>query len=266
MLNVGARRMFSLKDKIAVITGGSSGIGKCTAERFARAGAKVVIAARSDARALAALLGGLYVQTDVSNEEQVRTLMEAAASRYGRIDILVNNAGTFTSAQPLTSRSEADMVNTFAVNTLGPLFGMKHAVRFMPPGSSIVNVSSIAAQTGLAEYADYAASKFALNGISQGAAVELGPKGIRVNTVCPATVRTPMMANADVGEAEAALCRVTSALGEIIEPEEVAALIHFLCADDCPKITGQALTIDAGISAGFSIGAYNAIMKAEGLG
>lgn len=258
--------MFSLKDKVAVITGGTSGIGKSTAERFVRAGASVVIAGRRDGKALASQIGCMFVRTDVAREDDVRHLVEQSVRRFGRIDTLVNSAGTFTCSKPLVERSSDDMRQVYAVNTLGVMYAMKHAAGQMPRGSSIINVGSIAGVTGMPGYTDYAASKFAVNGITRGAAIEFGPLGIRVNCICPATVNTPMLWNSDVVETEAALCRITSALNRIIEPEEVAALIHFLAADDCPTITGQDLVIDAGITAGYSLGAYAAIMKAAGLG
>jgi NAD(P)-dependent dehydrogenase (short-subunit alcohol dehydrogenase family) len=257
--------MFSLNGKIAVVTGGSSGIGKCTAERFAKAGVKVVIAARHDETNVAAALGGEFIKTDVASEEDVRLLMERTVGRFGRIDILVNSAGTFSGSRPLVEKTTQEMTRAFAVNTLGVFYGMKHVAQYMQRGSSIVNVSSLAAVTGFSGYTDYTASKYALNGITRAAAIEFGPLGIRVNCVCPSTVNTPMLWSADVAETEAALCRMTSALDATIEPEEVAAVIHFLAADDCPKITGQEIVVDAGITAGYSLAAYDAMMKAAGL-
>jgi 3alpha(or 20beta)-hydroxysteroid dehydrogenase len=258
--------MFSLKGKVAVITGGTSGIGKSTAERFVRDGASVVIASRRDGEAIAKEIGCVFVRCDVANEDQVRNVIDQTVKRFGRINTLVNSAGTFAGARPLVKRSADDMKKVYAVNTLGTFFAMKHAVGHMPRGSSIINVGSLAGITGMPGYTDYAASKFALNGITRGAAIEFGPLGIRVNCICPATVNTPMLWESDVAKTEAALCRITSALDAVIEPEECAALIHFLSADDCPKITGQEIAIDAGITAGYSLAAYDAIMKAAGLG
>jgi 3alpha(or 20beta)-hydroxysteroid dehydrogenase len=258
--------MFSLKDKVAIITGGSSGIGKATAERFTKAGAKVVIAARHDRNDVAGAVGGTFVETDVSVEDEVQSLMDKTAQRLGRIDVLVNNAGAYAGAKEITDRSAAEMKEAFGINTLGAFFGMKHAVKYMSRGSSIINVSSLAAVMGIPGYSDYAASKFALNGITRGAALEFGPKGIRVNCVCPSSVNTPMLWHADVAATEVAYCRTMSALDAIIEPEDMAALIHFLAADDCPKITGQEIVIDAGISAGWSVAAWEAVTKSIGQG
>ena len=188
--------------------------------------------------------------------------MDSTAQRFGRIDVLVNNAGAYAGSKGIEERSATDMKQSFGINTLGAFFGMKHAVQYMARGSSIINVSSLAAVIGIPGYSDYTASKFALNGITRGAALEFGPNGIRVNCVCPSTVNTPMLWAADVAETEAAYCRVMSALDAIIEPEDMAALIHFLAADDCPKITGPEIVLGAGITAGWSVAAWEAVTKA----
>jgi len=257
--------MFRLDDKVAVVTGGTSGIGLAIARRFVAAGAQVVIASRRDGEGVAAEIGATFIRADVGEEQQVQSLMEATAARFGRIDICVNNAGIFTEAKPLAEVPTADMNECFRVNTLGTLWGMRYAARHMPSGGSIVNTSSIAGVIGMGHYSAYTASKFAIGGLTKNAAIEYGPKGIRVNCVCPATVDTPMLYEVAVGRDEAVLCRTTSTLDAITDAAEVAALVHFLVADDCRKISGQAILIDAGITAGYSLAMVEAILKANGL-
>jgi 3alpha(or 20beta)-hydroxysteroid dehydrogenase len=252
--------MFSIEGKVTVITGGTSGIGKATAQRFARGRAHVVLAARNDRDSVAQALGCPFVRTDVSVEEDVRNLMMVAAERFGRIDVLVQSAGIFSGSLPIDERSGGDMVATFAVNTLGSMLGIKHAARCMPRGSSIINIGSLAGVTGVPGYTDYAASKFALTGLTRGAALDLGPRGIRVNCICPGSVNTPMLWNAANGESEATLTRTLAPLGVLIEPDHVAAFVQFLAADDCPTISGQQLLLDGGATAGFSIAACEAIV------
>jgi 3alpha(or 20beta)-hydroxysteroid dehydrogenase len=256
--------VFILDNKVAVVTGGTSGIGLATAHRFVRAGAQVVIASRRDGKDIADKIGATFIRTDVGEEHQVQQLMVATAERFGRIDICVNNAGIFTEAKPLADVPGADMNDCFRVNTLGTLWGMQYAARYMPRGGSIINTSSLAGVIGMGGYSAYTASKFAIVGLTKNAAIEYGPKGIRVNCVCPATVDTPMLYEVAVGRAEAVLCRTTSTLDAITEAPEVAALIHFLAADDCMKISGQAILIDAGITAGYSMAMVEAVLKADG--
>jgi len=244
--------MFSLAGKTAVVTGAASGIGEATAVRFASAGARVVLADRTDASVLAKELGGTYVRTDVSGESSVADLLQQAADD-GRVDILVNSAGITTEAAlPEVETADFDrMINT---NTHSVLFALKHAVRYMADGGVILNVASLAAYVGLPTYASYAASKAAVVSLTQVAAIEYGPLGIRVNCVCPTSVDTPMLRAQPGGELEAALARTAAPLGRICAAEDVAALLHFLAADDCPQISGQAIAIDGGATAGFSIG------------
>ena len=238
--------MFSLEGKIAIVTGGGSGIGLATARRFASAGAKVVIANRSDASALAEGFGAAYLAVDVAEESQVMALVAEVIRRHGRVDILVNSAGLIDDMLPIAEMSAQAMRRHFEVNSMGVWATMRHAAPHMA-GGSIINVSSVAALLGVATYAAYSASKAAVVSLTQTAAVELADKGIRVNCVCPGSIDTPMLrqqANADI---EIGFIERAAAAGRIGQPEEVAALTHFLAADDCRYITGQAIMIDGGL-------------------
>jgi NAD(P)-dependent dehydrogenase (short-subunit alcohol dehydrogenase family) len=136
---------------------------------------------------------------------------------------------------------------------MGVVFGIKHAVDHMTKGGSIVNTSSVAGYQGAPTYAPYVASKAAVIGVTRTAALELAGRNIRVNCVCPGTVDTPMAYGDDV-QAELKIAAMMMPLGRLCKPEEVAALFHFLCGDDCPFITGQAICIDGGMTAGISMG------------
>jgi NAD(P)-dependent dehydrogenase (short-subunit alcohol dehydrogenase family) len=249
---------FSLKDNVAVITGGTSGIGLKTAERFIAAGAKVVIAGRKDGAELAEKIGATFVQCDVSSEESVAALMEAAQSTYGNIDIIVNNAGANFGYDVLMDTDISDFDKNFNINTKGVIFGIKYGVPRMNDGGRIVNVSSAAALQGVAYLSPYVASKWAVIGITRTAAVELGEKGIRCNAICPTSVNTPM-ANTPEGQPQLRMERKAVPLGRIAEPEEIAAMIHFLASTDCNFISGQAIAVDGGFTAGMSITAYNTL-------
>jgi NAD(P)-dependent dehydrogenase (short-subunit alcohol dehydrogenase family) len=243
--------MFTLSGKTAVITGGASGIGRATAARFALAGARVIIADRTDAAEFAREIGGNYVETDVRDEPAVEELL-ARTAEFGPLDILINSAG-ITSEAALPDIEIAEFDRMLATNTRSVLLTMKHAVKYMTNGGAIVNVSSLAAFVGLPAYGCYAASKAAVIALTKVAALEYGPLGIRVNCICPTSVDTPMLRAQPGGELEAALARTAAPLGRICSAADVAALLHFLSADDCPLISGQALSIDGGATAGFSV-------------
>ena len=249
---------FSLKDNVAVITGGTSGIGLKAAERFLAAGAKVVIAGRKDGTEVAEKIGATFVQCDVSSEESVSALMEAAQSTYGNIDIIVNNAGANFGYDVLMDTDVSNFDKNFNINTKGVVYGIKYGVPRMNDGGRIVNVSSAAGLQGVAYLSPYVASKWAVIGITRTAAVELGEKGIRCNAICPTSVNTPM-ANTPEGQPQLRMERKAVPLGRIAEPEEIAAMIHFLASTDCNFINGQALAVDGGFTAGMSINAYNTL-------
>jgi 3alpha(or 20beta)-hydroxysteroid dehydrogenase len=252
------KTMFELNGKTAVVTGAASGIGRAVAERFAAAGAQVMCGDLADATGLAGAIGGAYLRCDVSDEQSVAALMKATAELGGgRIDIVVNNAGITVEETEIAETTLASLQRAFAVNSAGALLGIKHAAPYLTGGGAIVNTSSLAAVLGTSSYAAYSASKAAVLAITRVAAMELGPAGIRVNAICPSSVDTPMLRNQELGEIEEAVTRRAAPLGVTIQPEQVAALVHFLVADDCPVISGQAINIDAGTSAGIS----NAIIE-----
>lgn len=258
--------MFSLEGKVAVVTGAASGIGEATVRRLAAAGATPVLVDLADARAEAEKLDGAFIRADVSNEEDIAAVAREIADKYGRIDIAVNNAGIALDTVPIAETSAEHFRRHMEVNAMGTLWGLKHFAPHIPSGGAIVNTASVCGVLALPDYGSYTASKYSVVGLTQVGAMELGPRGIRVNCICPTSVNTPMLWNFAEGEAEAAVLKAASPLAEIIEPEHAAALIHFLCADDCPVISGQPILIDCGITAGISSGIWNAVADSVGRG
>jgi 3alpha(or 20beta)-hydroxysteroid dehydrogenase len=244
--------MFSLAGKVAVVTGGASGIGEATARRFAQAGAKVVIGDLDDASVLAKEIGGIALRADVSREGDVENLLESAVRQFGRLDVVVNNAGVGSGAF-LASLTEQELDANLSVNLKGVVWGIKHAAPRIAAGGSIMSTSSLAGLMGTPSYGAYVASKAAIIGITKTAALELAPRGIRVNCVCPGTIDTPMSRSDEAG-VEYRLAGLLHPLGRMGRPEEVAALFHFLASDESAFITGQAIAIDGGMSAGPSLG------------
>jgi 3alpha(or 20beta)-hydroxysteroid dehydrogenase len=238
-------------DKVCVVTGGASGIGRATATHFARQGASVVLADLVDASDLAAEIGGTYIRTDTSDAANVENLMTQAVALHGHIDVLVNNAGITDEAE-IDRIEEAAFRRQMDVNAYGVLLGIKYATRAMHSGSAIVNTSSMAAKLGANGYGSYAASKAAVISLTQVAAIEYGPRGIRVNCICPSSVETPMLQAQENGDIERELTRLASPLGVTITSEQVADVIAFLASPASSAVSGQAVNVDGGMSAGFS--------------
>lgn len=253
------KQFFSLSDKVCVITGGVSGIGLATAKRFSCARAKVVIADISDGSELAREHGWLFIRTDVSDENQVQKLMKQTFDAYGELNVVVNNAGVPGRNARLIDSERKDFDINYSVNTLGVFYGLKHALPFMREGGSIINVSSLSGKQGDITLGPYVASKWAIVGITKTAALEFAKHKIRVNAICPSAVATQMAQGGgdDLSKVESIL----TPLGRIAQPEEVAALIHFLASDDGSFVNGQAINIDGGITAGISEEAFNKILS-----
>ena len=250
--------MFSLEGKVAIVTGANRGIGLATTKRFLEAGAQVVMACRSDAVSLAKNLGANYIKTDVSKEHDVSEMVDEVAHLYGKVDILVNNAGIGHIDRLVRDAVKAEYEEAMAVNFMSALYGIKHAGRHMRPGGAIVNIASLGGVFGSPAYGAYGASKAAMIQITKVAALEYADLGIRINCVCPATVKTEMV---EGSSSEVALSKAIWPLRRMAEPEEIAAAVHFLVADDCKYLTGQAIYLDGGYSAGIGAAEIEAIFN-----
>jgi len=245
--------MFSLEGKVAVVTGAASGFGKATSLRFSKAGAKVVLADIQDAVGVAEEAGGVYVETDVSKEDQVRNVLQKAVDEFGKLDIVVNNAGIGGIGVMVEGITDENLTDELNINFKSVVWGIKHAVPLISDGGSIMNTASYAGLFGTPTYGTYVAAKAAIIAITKTAALELAPRGIRVNCICPGTADTPM-SYTEGGEVELKLANYLQPLGRLAQPEEIAALYHFLASDDSSFITGVAIPIDGGMSAGPSVG------------
>jgi NAD(P)-dependent dehydrogenase (short-subunit alcohol dehydrogenase family) len=239
--------MFSLQNKIAVVTGGASGIGAAIAQRFVLAGATVyaVDLNKTVADQVIPMVG------DVSQESEIIRLLEDVANLEGRIDILVNNAGIQPLGIPFSEITEHTLRHTFEVNVHGVTFGIKHGPRFMPEsGGRIINTSSFVGLIGIPLGSAYAISKAAVVHITKCAAIELAPRQITVNAIAPGTVLTPAVTNIP-DNPEIPFVTQRTPIGRLATPDEIAAAFHFLASDEAAYITGAILPVDGGIVAGW---------------
>lgn len=246
--------MFSIKDKVTLVTGGGSGIGLAIVKRFVAAGARVAFCTRSDKSAIAQELGAAFIQADVSDEQQVVRLMQQVRDQLGPIAVLVNNAGTWDFDCPIETGDSEAFRRNFDLNVMGTLYCIRYGARLMKDGGVIINISSLASQIGMAGYGAYNTSKAGQSALTRTAAIELGHRGIRVVDICPGTVATENIDSEAGSAAEAAMFSRLTPLNRICEMEEVAATVHFLAADDCRFITGTSILLDGGMRAGISTG------------
>ncbi|WP_198653472.1 SDR family NAD(P)-dependent oxidoreductase [Actinocorallia populi] len=230
--------MLRVEGRTVVVTGAAGGIGLAMVRALAAEGAKVVAVDRSEPQEDP---GAEFRLLDVTEPGQWRAL----AADLGRVDGLVNNAGVTWRARIDEVRPQ-DMARVHAVNVTGPLLGMQHLAPVMPPGSSIVNVGSLAALTAHYPVA-YTTSKWALRGLSATACLEYGPRGIRVNTVHPGFIETPMTGSAPEAFRTASIAETP--LGRTGTPAEIAALVVFLISPESSYITGAEIPVDGGHSA-----------------
>jgi 3-oxoacyl-[acyl-carrier protein] reductase/meso-butanediol dehydrogenase/(S,S)-butanediol dehydrogenase/diacetyl reductase len=244
--------------KTAVITGGTRGIGAAIASAFHATGYSVVLAARND-NGLAGELGerAYFLKTDVASEKAHQKLVELALKKTGRLDVYINCAG-LSGWKPLAAIDDDFLQEMIDVNLKGSFWGCKAASKVLPAGGSIINVASLAGKRGSANNAAYCAAKFGVVGLTQALAKELGPRGIRVNAVCPVYVITEGVVEAlraqgspaggrKVQDYLAEFARTQSALGRLPTAQEVAYTCLFLTSEAATAITGQSINVDCGV-------------------
>jgi NAD(P)-dependent dehydrogenase (short-subunit alcohol dehydrogenase family) len=254
-----------LKDKVAIITGGGTGIGRAISFAFAKEGAAVVAAARTLPRLEAVVKeikskGGRAkaIQTDITDHEQVKQMVAQTISEFKQIDILVNNAarGTYNNADVVDMGLD-EWNDSLAINLTGTMLCAKEVLKYMIPrrSGSIINVSSVAGLSGVPRESPYAASKWGVIGLSETLAIEAGKHNIRVNCICPGATRTEEFddwVNTAAKEAgttyEAVMAKLTdnNSLKRMAEPEEIAACIVFLASDDSSAMSGSNLVASCG--------------------
>ena len=245
-----------LKAKVALVTGGSRGIGAAIAKALADDGADVAISYAASADKAEALVKELRkkgvraeaFQADQAKSKEVEALVKSVVEKFGRLDILVNNAGVFVLGQVHDRANNlVELERLFAVNVGGVATAVRTAAPLMNDGGRIISIGSIAGETSpWAGVADYSATKGAVAAYTRGWARDLGPRGITVNNVAPGPIETDM--NPDNGEFSAAQ-KASTALGRYGKPEEVAAAVAFLASPAAAYITGATLTVDGGFNA-----------------
>jgi NAD(P)-dependent dehydrogenase (short-subunit alcohol dehydrogenase family) len=245
--------MINLNGKVAVVTGGNSGIGYASAQKFKANGAKVIITGRSSEKVkdAAEQLGVKGIVADVGSLSAIDNLVKQVKEEFGKVDILFVNAGIFSPA-PIGQISEEMFDNQMGINFKGAVFTTEKFLPILNDGASIINLSSVNAYTGMPNTAVYAASKAALNSYTRTAATELASRKIRINSVNPGPVSTPIFSKTGMPEdqlngfAEAMQNRVP--LKRFGQPEDIANLVAFLASDDASFITGSEYNIDGGIN------------------
>jgi NAD(P)-dependent dehydrogenase (short-subunit alcohol dehydrogenase family) len=244
--------------KVALVTGGTSGIGKTTAIEFARAGAKVVLTGRREkegAQVVAEIkkLGGDagFVRADVARDADVKGMVDFTVDKFGRLDIAFNNAGVEWMG-PLDQATEAEYRRVFDINVWGVLNSMRHEITVMlkTGGGAIVNTSSVAGHVGMGQVSIYTASKHAVEGLTKALALEFAKQNIRINAVAPGAIATEMF-DRFAGKHSEVLDSLSSLIpvGRIGASEEIAAAVLYLCSDNAKFTVGTSLVVDGGFVA-----------------
>ena len=246
-----------LDNKIALVVGGSTGIGRATAVAFAKAGAKVVVASRGEEQGqetveLVQQTGteGLFIQTDVSDKNSIKHLIAQTINRYGRIDAAFNNAGIEGKTAPLVETDEDDFDAIINVNLKGVYLCLKYQIAAMlkTGGGAIVNTASIGGVIGFPNTAIYCASKHGVIGLTKTAALELAKSNIRINAIAPGAVQTDLLNRMSGGESAAEAIAEAIPNGRISSPDEISGAVIWLCSDEASYVNGHTLVIDGGFT------------------
>jgi NAD(P)-dependent dehydrogenase (short-subunit alcohol dehydrogenase family) len=246
--------------QIVLVTGASSGMGAAAAVEFGRRGAVVICADRQEERGLATLAEvrsaggeGDFVRTDIADEDSLAALFSFIESKYGRLDGAFNNAGIQIPLASLPDTPVSGLDDLYATNVRGTFMCLQHEMRIMQRQRSgaIANTSSIGGVMGIRSCAAYVASKFAVVGMSRSAALEMAEFGVRVNVICPGTIRTEMMEHFIEGapDGENSLASLAP-IGRIGRAQEIADVAVWLLSASSSYVTGQAINVDGGVSAG----------------
>ena len=247
-----------LQDKVALVTGGTSGIGRATAVAFGEAGAKVVLSGRREAEGeeTAALIRDtgaecLFVRSDVSDEAEVQALVEKTIATYGRLDCAFNNAGIEPSLKPLHEQSIEDFDKLMSINVRGLFLCMKYEIQQMLNQGSgvIINNSSMGGLIAFPGVSPYVASKHAVMGLTRSAALDYAKQDIRINAVNPGLIATAMIDRLSSGSTDTDDFASMVPMGRMGQAAEIAQAVVFLCSDAASYITGQPLVIDGGFTA-----------------
>src|SRR5258706_4512418 len=260
-LKIGNRMTKTLENKVALITGGTTGIGRDTAVLFAKHGAKVVFTGRRETEGnetlglvRAAGGDGLFLKSDVSKASDVQSIVQKTVERFGRLDIAFNNAGVEGQLMPLIDQTEENWDYVHNINLKGLWLSLKYEVQQMLKqggGGAIVNMSSVAGLIGAAGMGVYIASKHGVLGLTKTAALEYAPQGIRVNAVCPAVIETPMADRAFGGDPAVNKAMLAlHPLGRFGKPMEIAEAVLWMCSEKSSFMTGHEIVLDGGMLAG----------------